>query len=172
MDILKLQNYAIRLKTLKRKGWLLKGIQNCESVADHSYGTVLFSFSLASKLKLNIEKCISLASIHDLAESIVSDITPHDGISESKKLEDEMFAFQKISEESGFPRLLELAYEYTKNKTEEAMLVHDADKLEMVMQAIIYQKETGKDMSEFIEYTKNKLHNPESKKIFEELISS
>ena len=40
---------------------------------------------------INFERCIKFSIIHDLAEVIVGDITPRDGISEEKKhaMEDE-----------------------------------------------------------------------------------
>jgi len=39
------------LKNLPRTGWLLRGIKNPESVADHSYRTALLSMLLGDLLK-------------------------------------------------------------------------------------------------------------------------
>ncbi len=72
-----------RLKSLPRQGWLDAGIPvaDAESVAAHSFGCALLVLLLEEPLRqagASVEHCLRLAVIHDLAESQVGDITPHD----------------------------------------------------------------------------------------------
>lgn len=68
-----------RLKEIPRTGWLDRGIPACatESVADHSFGVALLTWLLAPD-DLDRARAVELALIHDLAESIVGDLTPYD----------------------------------------------------------------------------------------------
>ena len=62
------------LKDLKRTGWLMRKVSNPESVADHSFRTAVMALILAPRLKLNTEKCLKMAVLHDLAEARIGDI--------------------------------------------------------------------------------------------------
>ena len=76
---------VLELKNVPRRGWKEKlGIDNPESVADHSYSTTVISMILSDMEGLNSEKIIRMALLHDLAESIIGDITP-DHITKSEK---------------------------------------------------------------------------------------
>lgn len=75
-----------KLKDLKRKSWVLRKVPNPESVADHSFRTSFMALLLADKLNLDKNKCVQMALIHDISESLTGDITPHDKISEDKKI--------------------------------------------------------------------------------------
>jgi putative hydrolase of HD superfamily len=68
-----------RLKEVPRTGWLDRGIppEDVESVADHSYGVALLAWLLAPD-ELDRARAVELALIHDLAESVVGDVTPYD----------------------------------------------------------------------------------------------
>jgi putative hydrolases of HD superfamily len=163
-----LYSLILGLKTLKRKGWQLRGIKNPESVAEHSLAVSLLSMHLSKKFGVDENRCVKLSLVHDLAESIVGDITPNDSnVSEKKTLEKN--AICKIAKQ--VPDFKELLEEYESNKTREARFVHDIDKIEMVLQAIDYQKkDPKKDLSEFFDYTKDKLILEESRKLFSEIM--
>jgi putative hydrolases of HD superfamily len=79
-----------KLKVTKRTGWVRSGIQLPESIADHMYRMsmkskeryreiIRFHFFLPSPPPLVV--CM----VHDLAESIVGDYTPHCKISREEK---------------------------------------------------------------------------------------
>lgn len=170
MNIIALQQYVTKLKEIKRKGWLLRGLDNVESVADHSYGVCFLTMILADKLKLNTEKCLKLALVHDLVETISTDITPHDNITQKEKNKLEKKAIQKISKECDAEFLIELFDEYEENITMESQLVKDVDKLEMAFQAKHYQeKNTNKDLDEFFTYVDKKIKLKEVRELFDEL---
>lgn len=93
---------------------------------------------------LDPSKLIKLAIVHDIAESLVGDITPHDGISNETKFELEQKAIQKLQSQLGedtppAQELSQLWHEYEEATTQEALLVKDFDKLEMILQASEYE---------------------------------
>jgi putative hydrolase of HD superfamily len=89
---------------------------------------------------LNTEKIIKMALLHDLSESIIGDLTP-DEISKKSKHEKENLVMKQILNE--LPNKISESYykiwdEYQSISSEEAKLVHEIDKLEMVFQAKYY----------------------------------
>ena len=80
--------------------------------------------------------------LHDLAESRIGDITPNQ-ITKEKKMELENKAFSEIVEH--LPERIKLQYlkiwdEFQENNSPESNIVHQIDKLEMALQARVYQK--------------------------------
>lgn len=149
-------------------------MDNPESVADHMYRMSIITL-LASK-DLDRDKCVRLAIVHDLAESIVGDITPSDGITDDEKHKREARAMSEIKAMLGDTpigkELVALWKEYeganSPNATAEAKFVKDVDKFEMILQADEYEidsKENGesppKDLSCFFESTKGKFRHPQ-----------
>jgi len=55
------------LKDIKRTGWVVKGIKNAESVADHSWRMSFLVILLAPK-NLNRQKLLEMSIVHDLGE--------------------------------------------------------------------------------------------------------
>ncbi|PQE21395.1 HD family hydrolase protein [Rutstroemia sp. NJR-2017a BBW] len=76
-----------RLKTTKREGWRRFGIDRGESISDHMYRMSLITMFAPESLatKLNIPHCTKMALIHDMAEALVGDITPVDGVAKHEK---------------------------------------------------------------------------------------
>ena len=143
----------MHLKALPRAGWVRVGIENPESVAAHSWGLAMLCLEWAPKSRtpLNLNKVLQLALIHDLPEVLTGDITPHDGVSTLKKHQLEQDAAQKI-----MPlHLYEIWKEYMDNQTPEAHFVHQMDKIDMAIQAIVYRDEQNTD--EFIDSARRKL---------------
>ncbi len=139
VDFLKMTG---RLKREPRRGWVLKaGVSNPESVADHTFRLVLLSMVLGDLRGLNTEKMMKLAVIHDLGESLIGDITPEDKDKVESKELDEVNAINEVF--SHLPDNLRESYsrlwtELGTSSSAEAKLVHDADKLEMALQASEY----------------------------------
>ena len=80
-NLLKFFRESGKLKTIPRGGWVLRGIKNPESVAEHTFRVALMAWVLGKqKHGLNVEKIIKMALIHDLCEVYAGDITPYDSI--------------------------------------------------------------------------------------------
>ena len=158
------------LKTTPRTGWIRQEAgPRIESVADHSWRISLMAMvacenqttSSGSEQQYDTNKCIKMALVHDLAESTVGDITPHCGVSDVKKHQMELDAMTQMTEKlpgGNGKELLELWKEYEQGASNEAKLVKDMDKLEMILQALEYEKDgkNGKSLDGFFDSTRNK----------------
>ncbi|OXV06733.1 hypothetical protein Egran_05499 [Elaphomyces granulatus] len=150
-----------RLKTTKREGWRRLGLAHGESIADHMYRmaimTMLAPPSLATRLDLS--RCTHMALVHDMAESLVGDITPVDPtVSKPEKARREAAAIDYIATTllgsvPGGPRaasdIRSLFEEYEANETLTARFVHDIDKIELLLQMVEYERSHSVDLSEF-----------------------
>ena len=152
-----------RLKTTKREGWRRYGIAG-ESISDHMYRmaiiTMLAPETLASTL--NIPHCTKMALVHDMAESLVGDITPMDNVPTVEKHRREAETMDYITgtllgnlsqgSDQG-QGLREIFQEYEDSKTKESMFVHDIDKMELVLQMMEYERQyqAKVDLGEFLE---------------------
>ncbi|AMM53663.1 HD domain-containing protein [Pyrococcus kukulkanii] len=137
-----------RLKMLPRMGWLLKGIPNPESIADHSYMVAFITLLLAENLKsrgvkVNTEKALKLAIVHDIAEAVITDL-PLPAQLYLNKEEAERLAFKEE-----FPEFMDLFEEYRRGNSIEAQLVKLADRIDMVIQAYIYGLSGSRNLGEF-----------------------
>ncbi|CAO3685147.1 unnamed protein product [Umbelopsis vinacea] len=113
---------------------------------------------------LDREKCIKMAIVHDLAEAVVGDITPHAGVSKEEKYRQERNAiesYQKLLGDQTVAReIAQLWQEYEDASTPEALLVKDLDKFEMIVQALEYEKSDNKTLQSFFNSTKGKFTHP------------
>jgi len=156
-----------KLKHLKRTGWVRKGVQEPETVACHMYRMAVLA-SLLDPATVSIDKCMKMALVHDMAESIVGDITPHCGVSNEAKFQLEKDGMATISSllpsqiGSEFESLWE---EYESQQTPESKAVKDLDKFDMIMQAFEYEKsQKGADgLEEFFKSTEGIFANEKVK---------
>ena len=139
-------NY-LRLKDVKRQGWVNSGVPEPESVAAHSWGMAVLALRLCPS-ELDLLRVLKLCLVHDLPEVIVGDLTPHDDT--STKAQDEHEAMKKIA-----PQWLDIFDEYEQQITEEARFVKRLDKLDMGLQAQLYMEQTNLDLEEFVESAKS-----------------
>eukprot|EP00804_Cyclotella_cryptica_P007512 CCRYP_010617-RB/>CCRYP_010617-RB protein AED:0.25 eAED:0.25 QI:47/-1/1/1/-1/0/1/0/221 len=150
------------LKTTKRTGWIHRGVHHPESIADHMYRMSLMAMISSFSTSLNTDRCIRLALVHDLAEAKVGDITPHCGVSDEDKYQRELETMEYISSMlgplMGGDEILELWKEYEDGTTEEARLLKDLDKIEMILQAQEYEAEGSheKSLDQFFTSTEGK----------------
>jgi putative hydrolase of HD superfamily len=151
MEIRSLLEKAGKLKEIKRTGWVESGVLEPESVADHSYRVALLAMTLSDNKGLDTLKTVRMALLHDLAESTIGDLTPRQKQGNHETLESE--AMKQILEtlpQNVRELYLETWKEYQKNESPEARLVHNADKLEMLVQAKEYE-EKGVKLDQFWE---------------------
>ena len=139
----------LELKQLPRTGWVRSGVNNPESVAAHSWGMAVLALRLAPK-ELNLERVLSLCLVHDLPEVRIGDLTPHDDTSNKAELEHKAMSDMA-------PQWLSLLEEYEAGETAEAKFVKQIDKLDMGLQAILYQTKQDITLDEFIESAKSKI---------------
>ncbi|WP_297417160.1 HD family hydrolase [Thermococcus sp.] len=153
MSLIELFLEAGNLKRLPRTGWLLRGIKNPESIADHSFRTALITLFLADELKskgveVNIEKAIKMTLLHDLAEARITDV-PLTAQEYLNKATGEREALQEMLSPVGRRDLLDLFDEYENETTLEGKLVKFADRLEMLVQTLEYERTGFQNLDEF-----------------------
>lgn len=164
--LLSLAISAGKLKQIKRKGWIRAGIERVESVAEHSYRTAFMAMLIGDKLKLDVEKMIKMALLHDIAECITGDITPQE-MKKEKKINIEEKAVKELI--GGMQEYHEIWKEFILGESEEAKVVYEIDKLEMLLQAKEYEKIYGEEpLKEFWEEEK-KINNPFLVSLVEEI---
>ena len=173
--ILEFLETVINLKKISRQGWIDKlDLKEPESVADHSYSLAMLSMVISDLGHYDSEKVIKMALLHDLAESKIGDFTP-DKIEKSKKEKIENLAFEEIL--SSLPESIKEQYqnvwdEYVENTSNESRLLHQLDKLEMALQARIYEKEgySKTKLETFFETAESEITDSHLKELFREII--
>jgi putative hydrolase of HD superfamily len=166
---------SINLKKIYRQGWVDKlSIIKPESVADHTYSMAIMGMIISDLENYNSEKIIKMILLHDLAESKIGDYTPGQ-IDLEKKNEIENIAFLKILED--LPNSIKTQYqniwkEYQESNSPESQIVHQLDRLEMVLQAKTYQNEghSKERLESFFDSAKKEITNPKLKELFRNII--
>ena len=162
------------LKNIPRTGWKTKlHISNPESVADHSYMMTVMAMIISDIKNLNTEKIIKMSLLHDWAESKIGDFMP-DEIEPDKKIALEENAMNEIL--GILPNPVKDDYstiwnEYQDMVSSESKLVHEIDKLEMALQAKIYEKDTDPEKIKlFVTSAVEQVLDNDLKKILSEII--
>jgi len=172
-DLISSLEHIYQLKAIPRTGWLQSGIpdQGVESIAGHSYGMSILILHLRSALSsdgVNVERALNMALVHDIAESIVGDLTPQDNVSEASKYEAEAAAFQQIVkgvQEGDY--FLDLWEDFESLKSPEAKVVKRIDKLDMLIQAYLYEKKYKMRLDSFWENMDELFRGSESESIYD-----
>jgi len=168
-------NFFIEVGKLKRKfrkGWLIHGIKNSESTAEHIFRMTIIAWVLGKNKKLNMEKVIKIALIHDLCEVYAPDMTPYDPLlpkdrkkameilkkwpkftpslkikKYKNKYKIELFALKRLVSRLPFhlgKEILNLWFEFEKGLSKEGRFVKQVDKVENLLQCMEYWKKHGK----------------------------
>lgn len=163
---------ANRLKTTPRTGWAQRGIPQPESVAAHSHGVALMTLLLLELVteKLDRAKALAMATLHDLPESVTGDLSlgASRHLPEGAKRQAENSALEELL--SGLPFAVdwrELWREFEERLSQEALLVRDADRLDLLAQALVYEQTTGNcSLDEFWSFVESEpFAYPESREL-------
>ncbi|KAG9781148.1 hypothetical protein KCU88_g3568, partial [Aureobasidium melanogenum] len=154
-------HYVERLKIEKREGWRRFGISKGESIADHMYRMSLITMLAPPELsaRLDIPRCTKMALVHDMAEGLVGDLTPVDGVPKVEKNRREAETMDWVANSllgkvhGGIPgqEIRAIWQEYEDSETLESKFVHDVDKIELILQMVEYERASNcaVDLSEF-----------------------
>jgi putative hydrolase of HD superfamily len=162
------------LKQLYRQGWLRRGVpeRQCESVAEHSFGVAVLALFLvdAHFPDLDRDRVLRMALLHDFGEIYAGDLTPGDTVPPEEKHRREANAVAEVLGKlpSG-AEYIALWHEYEARATPEAQLVWQVDRLEMGLQASVYERQESVDLSEFYASAREALSAPELRAVLDEL---
>ena len=74
-----------KLKGKKRRGWLIHKIDKAETSAEHIFHLAFLVWILGKMKKLNLERAIKMALIHDICEVYSPDFTSYDAVAIKEK---------------------------------------------------------------------------------------
>ncbi|MDT5295151.1 MAG: hypothetical protein QOJ76_2031 [Acidobacteriota bacterium] len=151
-----------RLKRLDRTGWVLRGLPpGAESVAAHSYGVALAAMLLADEcaargVRVDVERVLRLALLHDLQETRTGDMprTVADYYGKDVRRAAERAAFDDIMRGAGAAHgaaYAELHEDYETRASLEARLVKAADVIDLLAQALAFERAGSRGLGEFWE---------------------
>ncbi len=153
-------NELQRLKRLDRTGWVLRGMPpGAESVASHSYGVALTAMLLADEVsargvEVDVERVLRLALLHDLAETRTGDMprtmAKYYDVEARKRAE--RAAFDDVMRgATNAARYGELHEDYERRASVEARLVKAADVIDLLAQALAFERAGARGLDEFWE---------------------
>lgn len=129
--------------------------------------------------KLDLPKCTKMCLIHDMAELLVGDITPVDGVPKPEKNRREAATMDFLTQNllrnvaggTTGEEIRAIWQEYEDSETLDSHFVHDVDKMELLLQMMEYEKrgEGRVDLGEFA-YVSTKMALPEMRAWADELL--
>jgi putative hydrolase of HD superfamily len=167
---------ANRLKLVPRAGWAMRGIVDPESVSDHTFGVAFIALVLAESVEQPVDrtKLLTMALLHDLPEVVLGDIPspaarylPPDAKTAAERdvLAGLLDGLACCEQWQRWWR------EYEEQATIEGRLIHDADRLDMLLQAHVYEQTTGNQLLEefWMETTRASFNCEPSRSLFDAL---
>ena len=161
-----------KLKRKKRRGWVIHKIKNPETTPEHIFHLAILVWALGKLKKLNLERVIKIALIHDLCEVYAPDLTPYDPLlpkdrkkmmkilkrwpeftlalkkkKEREKSKMESQALNKLISKLPQPLKIEIKnlwLDFEKGLTPEGRFVKQADKVTNLLQGLEYWKKYGR----------------------------
>lgn len=163
-----------RLKETRRSGWVSQvSIANPESVAEHSFRCAILAMCLGAFENADTDKLIKMLLLHDIHEALTGD---YDSYAKREKglrkvQTQEKTAIRDVL--SPLPSDLKVEYlsiweEFEDKKTPEALLANDIDKIEMIFQALEYEKKghAPNKLEPFWTSVENKIRTPIVRRLF------
>jgi putative hydrolases of HD superfamily len=159
------------LKRYKRTGWLVAGVGNPESIADHSFRAALIASVIAAMEGGNAERAAFLSLFHDTQESRVTDI-PYIGKRYLQATANEQVTDDQVANapEPVARMMRDAVGEYEEKTSLEAVCARDADKLECLIQAIEYREQGNANVQPWIDSSLAGLKTVTGKKLAEEAL--
>jgi putative hydrolase of HD superfamily len=153
------------LESLPRMGFLMEGVTSPESVAAHCFGVALTAMLMADAMPeaVDAERVMRMALLHEASEASITDL-PYGAlryISPVVKSQAETAAAQDLLDplDRGYVALWK---EFEAAETLEARLVRAADKVQMMVKVLRYERESRGNLTDF---WRNTEHNEDDRGI-------
>ncbi|MFI7044358.1 HD family hydrolase [Streptosporangium sandarakinum] len=161
------------LKRYKRTGWLVAGVRDPESIADHSFRTAIIASVITAMEGGNPERAAFMSLFHDTQETRVTDI-PYIGKRYLKAAPNEEVTADQVH---GIPETVAQMIngavgEYEEKTSLEAVCARDADKLECLIQAVEYREQGHQNVQPWIDSSLAALKTASAKRLANEALST
>ena len=154
-NLMALYTQIATLKLLPRIGWLQRGVHNAESVAEHTFGVAALALLVGDGVAgLDRGRLLAIALLHDMAEALLSDLpaSAKRFIGAERKHDAERSALEEmLARLPNRAEYLVLWDEYARCCSREARLVKGIDRIEMLAQALAYERAGSRALGEFWE---------------------
>jgi putative hydrolases of HD superfamily len=159
------------LKRYKRTGWLVAGVRDPESVADHSFRTAIIAAVIARLEGGDPERAAFMALFHDTQETRITDI-PYIGKRYLKAAPNEEVTTDQVRAvaEPVADMVRDAVAEYEEKTSVEAVCARDADKLECLIQAVEYREQGHQNVQGWIDSSLAAITTPTGKRLAEEAL--
>lgn len=177
-------NEAVRLLSREpRRGYIPMGVPQgmIQSVAGHQADGMKIAFMVAAGAH-DPKRIARMIAVHDLAESVTGDFISgganKDDITKSEKQKLERIAMRfllaEFPDEDNAAEMMSLWEEYEEGRTVDAIMAHDIDKLELVMQAQYYESlypDLKEPLQELWDYARLNMQTQEARTILDEIVA-
>lgn len=85
-----------KLKTLKRRGWVLRGIKDPESVASHAFRVLALTWIFGRETNRNIKRLLKLALVHSLSATYIDYISPYEKLLKAKAKKEQLRTYPAL----------------------------------------------------------------------------
>lgn len=164
-SILRILLEAGLLKRVRRSGWWVVGIDDPETVAEHSFRTALIGYFLAKQEAVDAYKVLLMTLFNDLHEARINDLHKMGQryidfpSAERKVFKEQMQGLGKsIASELEISR-----FELDRQSSREAIVARDADILECLLQAKEYYEQGQRFAKNFFKKAPAKLKTGSAK---------
>ncbi|MEV4105856.1 HD domain-containing protein [Nonomuraea sp. NPDC049649] len=159
------------LKRYKRTGWLVAGVRDPESIADHSFRTAVIASMIAKLEGGDPERAAFMSLFHDTQETRITDI-PYIGKRYLKAASNEEVTADQTR---GLPGQVaemvgDAVREYEEKASLEAVCARDADKLECLIQAVEYREQGNQNVQPWIDSSLAALRTVTGKRLADEVL--
>ncbi|MQA84961.1 MAG: HD domain-containing protein [Streptosporangiales bacterium] len=128
------------LKHITRAGWLLLGVPQPETVAEHSFRVGAVGIALATLEGADVGRTAALCLMHDSHETRVGDVPSVGRAYVNTAVPEAVSAHQTSAMPDALTKVFQdLVAEYEASETLEAQVARDADKIETLLQAHEYE---------------------------------
>lgn len=145
------------LDRVPRFGYLIRGVDQPESVTEHSWHVLFLVWTLAERIpEMDRGRALDLAMVHDLAELRLGDLarTATRYFPAGAKRQAESAAMAEILRPLP-DKTLALLEEYQEGKSDEARLVKACDKLQLMIKVAVYENWGARGMTRFWDNPEN-----------------
>lgn len=165
---------AGQLKRVKRSGWWMIGIDNPESVAEHSFRSAIVAYVIAGLEGADPEKTAMISLFHDMPEARVNDLHKvGQRYVDFKKAEKDVFDDQikDLPEKIKKDLKRSIHYNHT-DSTPEQVAAKDADYIECALQAKEYLEKGHKEAQNWLNNIRTVIKTESAKKMLDEIEST